>query len=99
MPVPEDDILAAYAAGQPVSVIAARFGVDPARVESIVDLHLPPTGLQVPGTRVLVAVGLGVLTGSLFQVLGARTGFAVVLGLIAAAIALPILASLAPPRR
>ncbi|HEV7712552.1 MAG TPA: hypothetical protein VGP16_30450 [Asanoa sp.] len=94
----EDDIVAAYVAGQPVEKIAARFEVDAARVELIVDRWLPPAALQVPGTRVLVAVGIGFLVGSMAYLLGARTAFFIVLGIVAALVALPILTSLAPPR-
>jgi hypothetical protein len=94
----EDDIVAAYLAGQPVERIAARFEVDAARVGSIVDRRLPPRALQVPGTRFLAAVGIGFLVGSMAYLLGARTAFFIVLGIVAALVAHPILTSLAPPR-
>ncbi|SNT41233.1 hypothetical protein SAMN05421812_105406 [Asanoa hainanensis] len=94
----EDDIVAAYIAGQPLEKIAARFEVDAARVELIVDRWLPPTGLQVPGTRLLVATGIGFLVGSMAYLLGARTAFLIVLGIVAVLVALPILTSLAPLR-
>ncbi|MEV4622945.1 hypothetical protein AB0J74_30055 [Asanoa sp. NPDC049573] len=95
----EDDIVAAYLAGQSVARIAARFEVDAARVDLVVDRRLPPRALQVPGTRFLVAAGIGFLVGSMGYLLGARTVFVIVLGLVGAVVAHPILTSLAPPRR
>ncbi|MEV4536563.1 hypothetical protein AB0J82_22525 [Asanoa sp. NPDC049518] len=93
----ESDIVAAYVAGQPVE-IATKFEVDAARVALIVDRWLPPTALQVPGTRVLVAVGIGFLVGSMAYLLGAGTALLILLRIVAGVVALPILTSLAPPR-
>lgn len=87
----DDDITAAYAAGQPVAAIAALYGLTAAEVERIAT-GLPPAppvrrlGLHSAGNRVLLGVAVGFVVQVFAGLLGATFAAQLVVWVVVAAI-------------